>query len=261
MFKETVDQMVAQAVKKVGLLKSNPVGYFMASMLAGIFVGFGIVLIFAIGAPLAAEGSPVVKLAMGASFGIALSLVIFAGSELFTGNAMVLSFGVLARQTRLRDLGGVWLLSWVGNLAGALLLAVVVVQSGAANAALPFFAKVAAAKMTAGPWELLLRGILCNTLVCLAVWTSARANSDSAKLILIWWCLFGFIGSGFEHSIANMTLLAVAILGNPADAAMNWGGYLYNLGWVTLGNTIAAVLVLALPYHLISRQRPAKTAA
>lgn len=253
MFFETVEGFRTSAVKKTALLQKNPLGYFLSSMLAGIYVGFGIVLIFSVAAPLAADQSPLVKALMGAAFGVALSLVIFAGSELFTGNAMVMGFGVLGRTSRLRDLAGVWAVSWVGNLAGALVLAALVVGSGAANAALPFFAKVSAAKMGAGPMELILRGILCNTLVCLAVWTSARATSDSAKLILIWWCLFAFIGSGFEHSIANMTLLGVAVLGSPEAAGVSWGGFFYNLGLVTLGNILGALVILAVPYHLISR--------
>lgn len=255
MFGETVQQFIEGAAAKVKLLRNNPLGYFLSSMLAGIYVAFGIVLIFAIGGPLAAADSPVLKLVMGASFGIALSLVIFAGSELFTGNAMVMSFGVLGKSVRGRDLAGVWALSWFGNLCGALLLAAVAVGSGAIHAALPFFAKVAAAKMHAGAGELILRGILCNTLVCLAVWTSARAKSESARLILIWWCLFGFIGSGYEHSVANMSLLAVALFGSPDAAGISWVGYAWNLGWVTLGNIIAAVVVLSLPYWIIARAK------
>jgi len=255
MFGDTVLQFIEGAAAKAKLLRSNPLGYFLSSMLAGIYVGFGIVLIFAIGGPLAGTESPVLKLVMGASFGIALSLVIFAGSELFTGNAMVMSFGLLGKSIQGRDLAGVWALSWFGNLCGALLLAAVAVGSGAIHSALPFFAKVAAAKMNAGAGELVLRGILCNTLVCLAVWTATRAKSESAKLIMIWWCLFGFIGSGYEHSIANMSLLAVALFGASEAPGISWAGYAWNLGWVTLGNIIAAVVVLALPYWIISRNK------
>lgn len=253
MFKESVDLMVASAGKKWQLLKTNPVGYWLSSMLAGIFVGFGITLIFAIGAPLAGDNSPLLKLVMGASFGVALTLVIFAGSELFTGNAMIMTFGVLSRQSRPGHLILIWLVSWLGNLVGALMLAWLVAQSGAVQAAQPFFAKVAVTKMNLPILDLILRGVLCNILVCLAVWMSNRTSSDGAKLALIWWCLFAFIGSGFEHSIANMSLLGIALFGNAAVEGLSWGGYFYNLLWVTLGNTLGAVLFLAIPYHVISR--------
>ena len=260
MYADTVDALVVSANKKANLLKDNPAGYFLASMLAGLYVGFGIVLIFSLGADLFQAHSPFLKVIMGASFGVALSLVIFAGSELFTGNAMTMAFGFLAKKSRARDVLSVWVFSWLGNLAGSLSLAFVVVKSGALNPALPFIAKIAAAKMSASPLDLILKGILCNTLVCLAVWTSTKTQGEAAKLILIWWCLFAFIGSGFEHSIANMTLLAMGLFGNPTDSALSWGGYFYNLGWVTLGNTIAGVFVLALPYHQISRRKALKAA-
>ena len=252
MFGDTVQLFLESAAAKARLLKTNPLGYFLSSMLAGIYVGFGILLIFAVGAAFAASDNPALKLVMGVSFGIALTLVIFAGSELFTGNAMVMTFGRLGKTVSSAQLGGVWGMSWLGNLAGAMLVAAVAVASGAMNGALPFFAKVAAVKMNL-PWqELVLRGILCNTLVCLAVWTATRAKSEAAKLVLIWWCLFGFIGSGYEHSIANMSLLAVALIGSPDAPGISWAGYAWNLGWVTLGNTIAAVLVLAVPYWIIA---------
>src|SRR5579883_1422300 len=98
MTEATVAAAVEAAEAKGRYLRANPLGYFVLSMLAGVYIGFGIVLIFAIGAPLLAANSPAAKLAMGASFGIALSLVIIAGSELFTGNNMVMAIGLLRRK-------------------------------------------------------------------------------------------------------------------------------------------------------------------
>src|SRR6476660_10623228 len=102
---ETTVIAAAEAAKnKAAFLRSHPLGYFVLSALAGVYVGFGIVLIFAIGAPLSAAGSPLTKTVMGASFGIALSLVIFAGSGLFTGNNLFMTVGVLTGRSRLLDL-------------------------------------------------------------------------------------------------------------------------------------------------------------
>src|SRR5439155_2789239 len=119
---------------KAAAMRRSPLGYLVLSLLAGVYVGFGIVLIFAIGAPLSAAGSPLTKAVMGASFGIALSLVIFAGSELFTGNNLFMTVGVLTGRAKLLDLGALWLLCFVGNLAGSLALAWLVVQSGVLSA-------------------------------------------------------------------------------------------------------------------------------
>ena len=109
----------------------------------------------------------------------------------------------------------------------------------------------ALAKMSAGFVPLLMRGILCNMLVCLAVWCGTKCQSESGKLIMIFWCLFAFITTGFEHSVANMTLLSVAML-NPAGAAVTWSGYWFNLGVVTLGNMIGGIVLVAVPYFAAS---------
>src|SRR5688572_8499856 len=112
MYLSDVQKLSQAAAKKVGFMESSPFGYFLLSAAAGMYVAFGIALIFFIGAPLAAAGSPVTKLLMGASFGIALTLVIFAGSELFTGNAMFGIVGALSRQIAWAKMGRLWVLCY-----------------------------------------------------------------------------------------------------------------------------------------------------
>ena len=97
MYQEDLKRMSDVSRKKVDYFLHSPGGYFILSALAGIYLGLGICLIFSVGAPFSAQGSAALKLVMGASFGIALTLVIFAGSELFTGNNMVCTIGALSR--------------------------------------------------------------------------------------------------------------------------------------------------------------------
>ena len=123
MYGETIEKFNESAQNKINFLKSGVSKYFVSSMLAGIYIGLGIILIFSVGAPLKDLANPFLKALMGASFGLALVLVIFAGSELFTGNNMVMTIGLLSKKVTLTDLLLVWLLSFVGNLAGSLLLA------------------------------------------------------------------------------------------------------------------------------------------
>jgi nitrite transporter NirC len=251
--------MVEISAKKVAYLERAPFGYLVLSLLAGVYLGFGITLIFCIGGPFAAEGSAALKLVMGVSFGIALTLVIFAGSELFTGNNMVGVIGGLAREVTWGQVGNLFFWSFVGNLLGSLILAWLVVQSGTlSSASSSLIQKVAGIKMQLPAWELFLRGILCNWLVCLAVWTAARANGDAAKMLLIFWCLFAFIGSGFEHSIANQSLLGLAIF-LPHEASVSWGGFLWNQIWVVLGNIVGGGVFVGALYWMASpvRQEPA----
>jgi nitrite transporter NirC len=252
----TVEKVANAAEGKATALRRSPLGYFVLSALAGIYVGFGIVLIFAIGAPLSAAGSPLTKAVMGASFGIALSLVIFAGSELFTGNNMFMTIGVLTGRSKMLDLGALWGLCFVGNLAGSLFLAWLVAQSGvlSADPQQAFVQNVVATKMNLPFWPLLVRGVLCNWLVCLAVWCAQRTQSESARLVMIFWCLFAFIGAGFEHSVANMTLLGIGLF-LPHTAAVSWAGLVANLVPVTLGNVIGGAAFVAGAYWLASPVR------
>ena len=112
-----------------------------------------------------------------------------------------------------------------------------------------FLATGAAAKMSAPFVQLLMRGILCNILVCLATWCGVKLKNEAAKLIMVWWCLFAFVTCGFEHSIANMTQLTVALL-DPAGQAVTIGGYFYNLITVTIGNMIGGIIFVAIPYFI-----------
>jgi nitrite transporter NirC len=151
----------------------------------------------------------------------------------------------------------IWAVSWLGNLAGCLFLAALFVGGGGGlitGAASELIYKVAAAKMNADAFPLICRAILCNWLVCLAVWMSMRITSEAGRMIAIAWCLFAFIGSGYEHSIANMTIFGVALLSKHPDN-VTWAGMVWNLLWVTLGNTIAGAGLMAAAYWTASRQR------
>lgn len=187
---------------------------------------------------------------MGASFGVALSLVVLAGAELFTGNNLVMMSGILKKKVKVSDAIILWIVCWIGNLLGSVLLALLFQASGLNTpATATFLSTAAAAKMSAPFGALIARGILCNILVCLAVWCGTKLKSDAGKLIMIWWCLFAFITCGFEHSIANMTQLTVALLA-PSGQAVSLTGYVYNLLTVTLGNMIGGILFVAVPYYI-----------
>lgn len=254
MFKEEFNAAANGAAGKLKLLNSNPLGYFLLSMLAGAYIGFGILLVFTLSGALA--GAPYTKLVMGCCFGVALSLVVIAGAELFTGNNLVMTAGVLRKTVTLGDACKLWIVCWLGNLAGSVLLALIFSMTGLySDATLGAMTTAAAGKMTAGFLPLLARGILCNTLVCLAVWCGFRAKSDAGKLIMIFWCLLAFFATGFEHSIANMTLLTLSLLNNGGNEAISMGGYWYNLIVVTLGNMIGGILFVALPYSAASREK------
>jgi nitrite transporter len=256
MYTADVERMVQLAEKKAEYLRSNPVGYLVLSALAGIYLGLGICLIVSVGAPFWAGGAAGFKLVMGVSFGIALTLVMFAGSELFTGNNMVCAFGALAKALTMKQVGLIFIWSFAGNLVGSLGLAWLVAQSGVIGQAPQneLLLKVASLKMNLPMWELFIRGILCNWLVCLAVWMAARTTNDVAKIMLIFWCLFAFIGSGFEHSIANQSILGMALF-LPHGPEVSWAGFFWNQLWVVSGNIVGGVVCMGGAYWVTSPVR------
>jgi nitrite transporter len=260
MFARTLDHFAQVASDKAAFARETPSAFFISSMMAGAYVGIGIILIFTLGQQI----EPALRsLVMGACFGIALTLVVFAGSDLFTGHTMFMTIGVARGSVDLAALARCWALSWIGNLVGSAALALVFWLGGGGQllkegADLIFNAS--AAKMNAPALALLARGALCNWLVCLALWTSARATSDAAKCILIWWCLFAFIAAGFEHSIANMTVFSIALLGNHPPS-VSLGGMAYNLLWVTIGNIVGGAGFVALGYLGASPKEAAKALA
>ena len=247
MYQETLDHFANLGGKKADLMARSPLAFITGALMAGAYIGFGIILIFSVAATI---GAPFQKLVMGVSFGIALTLVVFAGAELFTGHTMYMTLGWLKRITTLKDLAIVWVTSWTFNLVGSVGLAVIFAIGGGGilfDDGASLLHKVAEYKMNSPAVALVARAILCNWLVCLALWMAARVRGDAAKAIVIFWCLFAFIASGYEHSVANMTLLSLALLSDP-PATISVVGMAHNLLWVTLGNIIGGGIFMAFGY-------------
>lgn len=255
MHNETLEKLTIAAKNKVNLLNSSRLKYIVSSAFAGLYVGIGILLIFTIGGLLTSANSPMTKIMMGVSFAIALSLVLMTGSELFTGNNMVMTAGTLNKGTSTKDLLRVWAYSFVGNLLGSLLVAGLFVGTGLVNkgAVMEFFATTSLAKASLPFMDLFFRGVLCNILVCVAVMCSFRTNDDTAKLIIIFMCLFAFITSGFEHSVANMTIFGVALFSSAIKGATLMGA-IYNLFVVTLGNIAGGALVMGAGAYILGKK-------
>jgi nitrite transporter len=254
MYSADVTKLKNGAEKKIEYMNRSPMGYLLLSVLAGVYLGFGIVLIFSVGGPFAGSASaPFLKLVMGASFGVALSLVIVAGAELFTGNNMVFAVGYLDGSVGYRPILKLFAFCFLGNLLGSVFLAWLVAESGSLSLqSKELVLTVAGGKMALSAKTAFLRGILCNWLVCLAVWCSLRSQSESARLIMVFWCLFAFIGSGFEHSIANQSLLSLALF-LPHGPEISLAGFIHNQVFVTAGNMVGGGLMVGGVYWFASK--------
>jgi nitrite transporter NirC len=241
---EAVAEGGALAAGKATASRSLP-RYFLSSIFAGAFVGVAVVLLASVSGPLLAASSPWTKLVQGAVFGIALTLVVFAGAELFTGNVMVVVQGLFARTVRAADAAVVLVVSLVGNIVGSIALAALVHGGGSLTGpGADLIAAVVQAKAALTGPQLLWRAVLCNLLVCLALWMAARTRSDGAKLAVLWWALLAFIASGFEHSVANVTSFSLGVF----EGSATWGQLARNLAWTVPGNVIGGGLLVGLAY-------------
>ena len=254
MYHVTLDKFSILARQKTDLLQKRPSAFALGALMGGAYIGIGIILILSLGESVDPSWQ---KFVMAISFGVALTLVIFAGAELFTGHTMYMTVGCLAGVTNVRELLWVWLASWFFNLIGSVFL-VCLFNLGGGGAVLQegaeLLKKIALYKIHSSSIELIARGALCNWLVCLAIWMCARTTSDGAKAVFIFWCLFTFIACGFEHSVANMTLLTLALIadGTGVITLLEIGN---NLVWVTLGNIIGGAVFMGLSYWLISGEK------
>lgn len=169
---------------------------------------------------------------------------------------MVCAIGTLAKAITMKQMGLIFFYSFVGNLLGSLGVAWLIAQAGVIGQAphSDLLLKVASVKMNGSAWELFIRGILCNWLVCLAVWMAARTTNDAAKIMLIFWCLLAFVGSGFEHSIANQSILGIALF-FPHGPEITWLGLAWNQLWVVLGNVVGGGVFVGGAYWLSSPVR------
>jgi nitrite transporter NirC len=234
--------------------------YLFASALAGVYVGVAVVLLVSVSAPLVASSSSAAKLVQGAVFGVALTLVVFAGAELFTGNVMVMLQGLADHRVRVLQVAAVLVLSLIGNVVGSVFFAAAVFGSGTLNSGpgASLVESIVSAKTSTPGAQLFWRAVLCNMLVCLGLWMASRTKSEAAKLVVLWWALLAFIGSGFEHSIANATIFGLGVLQGTAS----WSDLGFNLAWTVPGNIVGGGIIVGLGYTWLGRrsERTAPTA-
>lgn len=195
------------------------------------------------------------KLAGALVFPIGLIMVVIAGSELFTGNnLMVMSWikGKISLGKLLKN----WLIVFIGNFIGALIVTLLVVYSGAFDNIAEQVIATATTKANLSFVEAMIRGVLCNFLVCIAVWMAFSAETTEGKVLAIFGPIFLFVLCGFEHSVANMFYgpagVFVAYKNNILVEGLSmWAFIIRNLLPVTIGNIIGGAGIVSLSYYLI----------
>ena len=250
MYKDIIGGLTNSANTKKNLLENSLFKYMVASVLAGFFIGMGMLIMTLSASVFSGLEIPAVKFINGFAFSLALSFVIFAGGELFTGNVLVTSIGRLNKKIETSTLLKILVFSYIGNLLGSILISFLFKMTGISPEYNEALLKLATTKSSFDFTALLFKGIMCNILVCLAVLICSRDISDSAKLILIFWCILAFVSLGFEHSVANMTCFALAKMLNPE---FGFALIFKNLIPVTIGNFIGGSLV-AITYYFLGSE-------
>lgn len=267
---EIADFTVNVGIKKASLSALNQ---FILGILAGAFIAFG-----AQAANMATHTISDVataKLIGGLIFPAGLILVLMAGAELFTGNSLMI-LALCERKITIAQLLRSWIVVYAGNLVGGVLVALLISWSGQLNYTGGLLGgitiKAAAGKVSLSFCSAVVLGILCNWLVCLAVWTSFGAKDGISKAVCVFFPVWVFIASGFEHSVANMYYIAAGIFAKCSPSyvakaieagvsqsgidALNWSGmFVGNLIPVTLGNIIGGAGFVGLVYWFVYKKK------
>lgn len=234
----------------VGKTKMTPAKTFVAAMLAGAFIAFG-GMYFCVFLGDSTMPFAVQRMVGGICFCLGLALVLCCGCELFTGNSLMVAAKASGRISWGQMLKN-WGIVWVGNLVGSLLAVfliymaqVYLMNKGGVGTVM---VSVAAGKVSMAPETMFFKGIMCNILVCLAVWIGFGARTTVDKIIGILLPISAFVAAGFEHCVANMAFLPMGILLNTVagvgtPGAVTLGGVALNLVIVTLGNAVGGGLV------------------
>jgi formate transporter len=256
---------IKEAVEKVGVKKARlpPLASFMLAIVAGGSIGFG-ALYYTIVVSDAELGFATSRVLGGLVFSLGLALVIVGGAELFTGNNLIVmawASGNVSAGEMLRN----WLIVYLGNMVGAVGLAVLVLLShhldmNGGRVGLSIL-NTAVAKIQPDVFTLFIKGILCNVLVCLAVWLAYAGRSVTDKILAPILPISAFVAAGFEHCVANMYFLPLAWLmtgmGKVPDgfdaSAITLSGIVHNLVPVTLGNIVGGSVLVGAVYWTIYR--------
>jgi formate/nitrite transporter len=259
---------VAVKVKTVGVDKANMpfVSLIILSMMAGAFIAFG-AMYYTVTITDSSMAYGMTKLVGGLAFSLGFIMVVIAGAELFTGNTLVVmawAKGKVSLPALLKN----WSIVYIGNTIGALVMVFLVYLSGYLDAHHHLVGatamKAGLAKVDNTLVESFVLGLFCNVLVCLASWMVYASRTVSDKVLAILFPISAFVAMGFEHCIANMYMIPVAILASMDPAvvaasgleasqldALSLSGFVANIIPVTIGNIIGGAVFVAMAYYLV----------
>jgi formate/nitrite transporter len=231
--------------------KMGPKKTLLAGIVAGVFVGLGAMLAMTVGGgspAIAAGGNPGLKMYLQGLVGLpmALTIILVCGAELWTGNTMFMAAGYFGGKVTKEDVATNWAYSYLGNIIGTTLMALICVAGGClAGPSVETSKAVSIAFTSLSPMACFLKGIVANAIVCCAIAIATASRDLIGKIFGVLLLVPAFVSMGMQHSIANMFLIPNGML---HGSGVSFGAYLGNVITCTLGNMVAGVL-LAMAYH------------
>ena len=260
--KEITDAVINAGINKV---KLSTLQMILLGIMAGAFIAFGGFASTVASHSISNVG--VAKVVTAVVFPVGLMLVVICGAELFTGNSLMVA-SLVDKKITLGQLMKNWILVYIGNLIGSIIVAFLISESGllgmGGGAVGATTIKIASYKAGLSVSNCISSGILCNIVVCLAVWANAAAKDVAGKVAISFFPIMAFVISGFEHSVANMYYFSMGIFAKSNEvfvqasklsseklANLNWAGAWGNILPVTLGNIIGGGIFVAFTYWVI----------
>lgn len=250
-----IELLNSVGINKILMAKDDPMRYFMRSIMAGLYLGGAVILSYSSGALLSTNYPEFSKIAVAVTFGIGLVAICFLGAELFTGNCLTTIIPVYDKKMHFLDIIPAWWICFVGNILGLFAVGALFILSGSFNTIFPtYLQSLMDAKLTFEPMQLLIKGILCNFLVCIAGYAGIKVKDDMVRLVMIMFFVAAFVLPGFEHCIANSGFFAMCVtqfgIGDSPFALMG-----VHMLIATLGNIIGGSIVAGIPVYLMFKTK------
>lgn len=253
MLESEIQALADAAVAKYEMSKNHVLKYLLSAAMAGAYLVVAVIL-SNVTAGLFHQDAPLVgKLLASFFFPLAIILIVFFNTDLFTGCNVIMAIGVYQKKCNWLQLSRVWVISFVGNFIGCVSFVFLFVKSGASvHYVSEYISSILMNKLQLSATELITRGILCNFCVCFAVLAYTRMKTESGKLIIMFFVIATFVLAGFEHCVANMAYFSIAYL--TLDQLPPIGLVLHNMLFVTIGNMLGGALFLGLPVTLLAKK-------
>lgn len=250
---EAIRAQTEAVLGKTELMRTRLWAFIVSGFFGGAYIGVGGVLMLNAAGPLTVAGDPLAKLVGGLVFAVGLVIVVFAGADLVTSTMMTSVQGVAGKAFSVKHASGIIAVTILANFVGAFLFSLLVYLSGVLvsnQAAGEMLEQVLQGRADQSGVELFSRAILCNMLVCLAIWMSTRVTAPGAKVAVIMLGIMAFVASGYEHVVANMTFYWLGVFAGDANASADL--FATNMLLVGAGNFIGGGLIIGLGTWVIA---------